>query len=142
MHVLQDHLQRWVLAGTASILPVETSRALGQHLEGLPWEGTHLDWKCLRVRAIDLSRTPAAELPAAFADTLIGQDSHVVFLFEPEEPSIVCEADFAFDNLDAAFWKAPGTRYMFGASIELGGVTPRPAHWASYDGADTLRAAL
>jgi len=137
-----DHLQRLVIMGAATILSAETSQALCKHLESLPWAAGRLDWSRLPVRAVDLSITPAIKLKASLAASLIGQDSHVVFLFGPGEPSLACSAAFAFLHLDTVFWKAPGPRYLFGASVQSSTVTPAAAHWAEYDGAHTLRAAM
>jgi len=65
----------------------------------------------------------------------------VIFLYFADQPCIACETKFAITNFDQAFWKAPGKRYVFGASVRDGLIEPIMSHFAEYDGGDTITAA-
>lgn len=74
--------------------------------------------------------------------TLMGNDPLLVFWYVFDQPCIACDAKFAISNIDHAFWKAPGKRYVFGAHVRDGLIEPVMSHFAEYDGADTLTAAI
>jgi hypothetical protein len=71
----------------------------------------------------------------------LGNDPLLIFWYVADQPCIACDPEFAITNIDQAFWKAPGKRYIFGARISGGHIEPVMPHFAEYDGADVLIAA-
>jgi hypothetical protein len=55
---------------------------------------------------------------------------------------LACRSEFAATHLDEAFWKAPGRRYLFGASMVGDQIKPNFQHIAEYNGADRLTVVL
>ncbi|MFC5742470.1 hypothetical protein [Dyella tabacisoli] len=62
----------------------------------------------------------------------IGADPYIGFLYSPDEPCIVCEFNFAMANMDTAFWRAPGRRYIFGCSFVNDELITYFSHFAEY----------
>ena len=141
MRVASEHIQAWIRTGKGFVLPVEIAGRFGQYLDGLPWCGTGLDWSRITGKKLVLGTLNEEQMAAWLASVPIGRDPYLVFMYAPDEPCLACESAFAFANIDQAFWKAPGKRYMFGRSIHDGIFEPNFAHFAEYDGADTFVAA-
>lgn len=144
MYIASEHIQEWIRTGKALVVPVKISTQFGQYLNGLPWlaNGGGLDWS--RIRGSECALTTMDELQRTswLISTPMGRDQCLAFWYSQNEACIACESVFALSNLDHAFWKAPGKRYLFGGSIIDGKFEPIFCHFAEYDGADTLIAAL
>jgi hypothetical protein len=145
MHIERsERIQDWIHSGLARIVPPHSVAGFYEFLKTLPWSsgGGQLDWTLIEGTKADLSALTPAQLLSWFRTTPLGRDPYLVLWFAPNEACIACEADFAVINLDQAFWKAPGTRYIFGASFHQGTLRPVYEHFAEYDGADSLMASL
>ena len=144
MYIASEHIREWIRTETARVVPVATATQLGGYLNQLPWVvgGSGLDWGQIRGERFSLSTLTESAQLGRFRSTLLGSDPIMVFWYVADQPCIACDANFAMANIDQAFWKAPGLRYVFGASIRGGLVVPLMAHFAEYGGADDLTVAL
>lgn len=142
MNVLAEHIQKWVENGHAVVLAVEFSSRFSDYLSTLPWRsgGAGLDWGKIKGERFSLSAlesSPVTERPA-----LLEHGGYVVFWYSARELCIACDADFAAVNIDSAFWKAPGKRYIFrGEFSSAGEFLPKFERFAEYDGAEEIIAA-
>jgi hypothetical protein len=143
MHISNEHIQEWIRSGRATVMPSDAGAGFGTFLNTLPWSagGSRLDWAMIDGVEANLSVLTGAQLVAWLRSTSLGGDPYLVFWFAPDEACIACKSDFAITNIDQAFWKAPGIRYLFGASFDQGAFCPAFNHFAEYDGADSLVAA-
>jgi hypothetical protein len=140
LHVDGQHIRAWLHNGTAHLAPQSVSAAFEAFLAQIPWTaaGTRPGWDRIGGNAFSLSGSTASELLAWRESVLIGHDPYVAFWYSGREPSLICEAEFAFSNLDTAFWMAPGRRFLFGLTRTDNRWEPRFGHFAEYDGADLL----
>ncbi|WP_345140102.1 hypothetical protein [Flavobacterium ginsengiterrae] len=74
--------------------------------------------------------------------TKIGRNSHIVFWYKSGQPSLMCKKEFALQNIDTAYWKTPGKRFMFGANIINGRVNLSFGDLLIYDGNDIINALI
>lgn len=140
MYVLSKHIEQWLHAGTAEVLPVEVTAPLGAHLARLPWlpGGSGLDWTQLAGTPLDLGALTREKQDDWLRSTVMGGHSHIVFFYADNQPCLACGTEFGLANIDQAFWGAPGKRYIFGAQLEAGRILPAASPFAEYDGAGTL----
>lgn len=143
MYIASEHIEQWLRAGRAKVVPVAVATQLGAYLDQLPWlhGESGLDWSQLRGKQAVLSTLTELQQFDWLRSTLMGNDPFLVFWYVADQPCIACDAEFAISNIDQAFWKAPGKRYVFGARVRDGRIEPVMSHFAEYDGADTLTAA-
>jgi hypothetical protein len=143
MYVAAEHIEQWLRAGKAKLITDAVASQLGAYLNQLPWlpAGGGLDWSQMKGSPITLSAFTEQQQHDWLRTTLMGNDPLLIFWYVPDQPCIACDVDFAISNIDQAFWKAPGKRYLFGARIHNGIIEPVMSHFAEYDGADTLTAA-
>lgn len=144
MYVNNQHIKKWIAAGKAVLVSADTSAKFSSYLDTLPWNplGTGLDWARLRGSTANLSKLSAPQLEAWFSKTAIGKSTHLVFFYSPSEPCLACALPFAIENIDSAFWSAPGRRYIFGANFANGMFEPALQCFVEYNGADILVANL
>lgn len=142
MYIAREHIEQWLRTGEAKVVPATVATQLGAYLNQLPWllGGGGLDWSQMKGSKVDLSMLTESQQLDWLRTTLIGNDPLLVFWYVADQPCIACDAEFAISNVDRAFWKAPGKRYVFGARIRDGVIEPVVSHFAEYDGADTLTA--
>lgn len=141
MYISSEHIQQWIKTGTAFVVSTEIAAELGEYLNQLPWlpGGSGLDWGQIPGIRADLSTLSECEQIDWLKSTPLGGDPLWVFWYVDNEPGIACDRIFAIQNLDQAFWKAPGKRYIVGAVMNGNDVIePVREHFAEYDGADTL----
>ncbi|WP_141639885.1 hypothetical protein [Cupriavidus basilensis] len=140
MYIYESHIQDLLNIGRAIIVPIEIGDQFGRFVEGLPWgaNGSGLNWARIDGLRKELPSSSGVILSEWLSGTNINNDSYVVFWFSFGEPCIACETQFAMYNVDHAFWKAPGRRYLFGLNIRDGEFIPEYSHFAEYDGANEL----
>jgi len=144
MYIASDHIQKWITIGDALIVSVDISAQLDKWLMDLPWlpSRSGLDWGQMCSRQTSLASLTEPKQMKTFLSTSFDCDPYLIFLFAANEPCIACKSEFAIQNIDYAFWKAPGNRYMFGADIRNGEIVPNFSRFAEYDGSDTVTAAV
>ncbi|WP_144409977.1 hypothetical protein [Cupriavidus basilensis] len=140
MYISDGHIQEWLSMGSAIEIPIKIGDRFGRFVEGLPWSanGNGLDWTRIDGLRKELPSSSGEFLCEWLSKTNICKDSHVVFWFSFGEPCIACETKFSISNVDQAFWKAPGRRYIFGLNIIGSEFFPEYSHFAEYDGANDL----
>ena len=143
MQIESGNIRNWVDSGYAKIVPEEVAFQFGNYLNGLPWlpSGTGIDWGHLPHEIVDVSVATEMQRIDWLASTLLRDDPYLVFWYGPNEPCIACLSRFAVVNIETAFWRAPGRRYLFGASMYNNSLNPHFSGFAEYDGGDILRAA-
>jgi hypothetical protein len=140
MYISSEHIEQWKRAGKAIFVSTEIAKKIGEHLDQLPWNpsGTGLDWEKIGGSRAALSELTEQQRINWLESTSLRNDAFLVFWFSPNQPCIACDFEFAISNIEQAYWKAPGKRYVFGASINHGNIEPVFDHFAEYDGADTI----
>jgi|APAra7269096870_1048528.scaffolds.fasta_scaffold08991_1 hypothetical protein len=135
MYIASEHIQQWVRTGEAKVVSDAVASQLGEYLDHLPWlpSGNGLDWGVMKGNQADLSTLTEEQQFDWLRTTPMGGDPFLVFLYVADQPCIVCDMKFAISNIDQAFWKAPGKRYVFGASLRNGVIEPVMPHFAEYD---------
>ncbi|WP_440466742.1 hypothetical protein ACKI1H_25680 [Pseudomonas sp. YH-1] len=107
-----------------------------RYLESLPWResGLALDWEKISgdFLAVD-------SLPKGAKSNYFQNNSVLVFFFSPDECCVFCEIEFGLSNIEEIFWRAPGVRYFFGASLDSGMLKPSFKNFAEYDGLGHVR---
>lgn len=143
MHIASEHIQQWIRTGKAVHISPDAVIGFADFLNTLPWSksGNRLDWMLIGGIEANLAALSDAQLIEWFRSTPLGRHPYLVFWFAPNEDCIACESEFAIVNIDHAFWKAPGTRYLFGASFDNEVLRPTFSNFAEYDGSDSLVAA-
>lgn len=143
MYIASEHIQQWVRTGKAKVVPLGIALQFGEYLNQFPWlpGGSGLDWSHMKGHRVTLSTLTKSQTSDSLRATPLSRDPFLVFWYVADQPCIACDTEFGISNIDQAFWKAPGKRYLFGASIRDGLVEPVMSHFAEYDGADTLIAA-
>ncbi len=114
-------------------------------LESLPWMAGHLDFKQLNIISTSLRslsddngdlESEKVRIWINTAGTV--EDEYMAFWYSQKQPCVVCSTDFALENIDAAYWGAPGWNYMFLCSVNNGVVVPNYKKILCYDSANEL----
>lgn len=136
-------VESWVAKNVAIIVPDRISNQFDLFLNNLPWNiaKTGIDWTKVGAREFVLRNKSDEEIVDFLAVSRLGLHSHLAFWYNRENIAVACPIDFAFRNIDTAFWKAPGRRYMFGVDISGDVFIENFDHFAEYDGADTITVA-
>ncbi|UOF16275.1 hypothetical protein IEQ11_06405 [Lysobacter capsici] len=138
------HLQEWINLGHALIVPIEIADQLKAKLENLPWNtaGSGIDWKDIPHKKIKLSEAQEAREYNFLEGTKLELNQLIIFLFGKNDPCLACGLKFGIENIDYAYWKAPGKRYFFGANFDQDRIFPELDSLNEYDGSDTLRLSI
>jgi len=141
MHIESDHIRGWIESGEAIFVAREISFEFGRYLSEQLWmpSGMGIDWGGNQAREINISAATARQKIDWLKSTCLRNEPYLVFWYGPDEPCIACRSDFAIINIDYAFWRAPGKRYLFGSRMGEGGIQPSFFNFAEYDGAEVLR---
>ena len=124
-----EHIQEYLSAGRATLLPLEVSVQFLAYIESVPRLGplaTTVDWSLVpNHQSINWFAVSDVQFVAWARKVGIGRHSKVAVWLTPQEPSIVFDFDFGLENLDTIIWKSPGVNYVFGVDEEQGkGFTP------------------
>ncbi|MDR5818792.1 hypothetical protein QCE62_34770 [Caballeronia sp. LZ033] len=139
------HLTVWIGCG-ASILPAGDSNAFDDYLSSLEWGsdgGLSEKYKFLENNLSDFESDGLFDSIAAVKwldGSKVGRDSHIVFWYVRGQPGLICDKEFAIKNVDVAYWKAPGKRFMFGATFVEGKFKLSFDDFLIYSGADKISA--
>lgn len=87
----------------------------------------HLTWRGIllhtsRSATRSWPPTPKPDFVARAMRYRVGAHSHLLALFSPEQPGIICPVSDGFSNLDYIFWKASGVRYFCGVDLSSSGL--------------------
>lgn len=117
MYITSEHIQQWIRTGKAKVIPVAIAEQLGEYLDRLPWlpDGNGLDSNQLEGSRVALPTLTDSEQPNWINSSSMSEDPFLVFWYVRSQPCIACDMEFVISNIDQAFWKAPGNRYVFGA---------------------------
>lgn len=131
--------KEWLDSNLAVLVPAAIADELVRCVEALPWSaGTRLDSEVIGGEEANLARLTGAQRVDWIERTSLRDDPYLIFLYRGGEPCIACEMKFGLENIEVAFGGAPGVRYLFGATIDVGTIRPNFRHVAEYDGADWL----
>ncbi|MEU9361749.1 hypothetical protein AB0D35_27115 [Streptomyces sp. NPDC048301] len=134
-YIDSEHLAQWITSGRASVAPSEACSAFHDYLLGLAWLPTRLDWRGIDHAVIDASGVGEPEFVARAMRSLLGKHSHLLALFSPDQPGIICQVADGLANLDYIYWKAPGVRYFCGVDTDSTGVhSYRHRDFGEFDG--------
>jgi hypothetical protein len=119
-YIDSEHLADWVSSGRASAAPADVCAAFHDELIKFPWLPTRLDWRTLRHVTLDVAEVGEENIVDEFTKHGIILRSHLLVLFVPDQPGLVCVMGDGLKNLDYIYWKAPGVRYFCGVDPEVG----------------------
>lgn len=134
------HIKELLVSHKLIVLPGDITQDLARSLNLLPWlvSGTRLDWERFSTSSSEYSfNTRSDDLRTWVKKVKAGKYPCLVALYSPSE-GIYGKIDDVLDNFDIIFWKAPGPRYLFGAKVEDGTVSPDVEAVLEYDGSDCL----
>ncbi|WP_157606489.1 hypothetical protein [Saccharomonospora cyanea] len=117
-----EHLEQWIESGRASVAPVEACSAFHDYLLSMAWLPTRLDWRGIDHMVIDVAGMGEPEFVAQAMRSSLGSRSHLLAVFSPGQPGIICQMKEGLANLDHIYWKAPGVRYFCGIDTDSTGV--------------------
>ena len=111
------HIVEWIEAGRAQPIAKSLSDQIAEHLDGLPWHPSKLDWSRMpsSTRANIAESTPEQLLEWA-RSARIGRHSHAVAYYSPDVGGLILPLEDAITNLDFLFWKSPGIHFVIGAN--------------------------
>lgn len=121
-YIESEHLAQWISSGRASVAPQEACVKFHDYLIGFPWLPTRLDWRNVDHEVVDVSGMSEPDFVARAMRYRVGAHSHLLALFSPEQPGIICPVSDGFSNLDYIFWKASGVRYFCGVDLSSSGL--------------------
>ncbi|GHB26643.1 MULTISPECIES: hypothetical protein [Streptomyces] len=121
-YIESEHLAQWISSGRASVPPQEACVKFHDYLVEFPWLPTRLDWRNIDHEEVDASDVSEDEFVSRALRYRVGSHSHLLALFSPEQPGIICSMSDGLSNLDFIFWKAPGIRYFCGIDLDPSGV--------------------
>ena len=141
-YIDSEHVKSWIEGGQASVAPVHACRAFHDVLLEFPWTPTRIDWRAVEHVTIDLDEVEDEAVAAAARARNVSLHTHLLVLYSPEQPGLICETEDALGNLDYLFWKAPGVRYFCGVDAGGGGWQYHYRDFGEFDGIGkvTLRA--
>ncbi|MFF4805445.1 hypothetical protein ACFY1U_44870 [Streptomyces sp. NPDC001351] len=119
-YIDSEHLQNWIKSGQASVVSAEVCRDFHDVLLTFPWTPTRIDWGAVEHVTMDLDEVDNAAVAATARARKAPLHTHVLVLFTPDQPGLVCRTEDALENLDHLYWKAPGARYFCGADASKG----------------------
>jgi hypothetical protein len=133
-YINSEHLADWVSSGRASVAPVDACAAFHDELITFPWLPARLDWRTLRHVTLDAAEVGEKNIVAAFTKSGILLPSHLLALFAPDQPGLICAMEDGLKNLDHIYWKAPGVRYFCGVDLEAGFPRYDYGNFGEFDG--------
>ena len=134
-----EHLGPLFDSGALVLPPVSISRQLESHLQKLRWFGQSLDMNQLgSAKRIPISTFDFEIAAENLKQTEFGTRKYAIAFFNGDDPPIGGRLDTIMRNIDTIFWKAPGTRFVFGADREAVEWMPALDHFVQYDGGDFL----
>ncbi|MFD1148484.1 hypothetical protein [Saccharothrix hoggarensis] len=144
MHVEAEHLADYLTEGALRIVPTEVCRAFSGYLDSLPWDasGARLDWAAVPHREIRLRGVSEEDVVTLLGDSRAARHGHLLVLYSPTEPGLLCDFSFGARNFDELYWKAPGVRFMCGAGIREGELVPISGDLIQVDGGAVLTALI
>lgn len=138
-YVSSDHIEAWVRSGHASLVGAEVCTGFHDWLLCLPWLPTSVDWSRLDHAIVDCSALSDEEIVDEVSKYPISEHSHLLVMYTPNQPGLICKFSDGIANLDLLYWKAPGVRYFCGIDIGVGARTPCYPHFAEFDGHAKIR---
>ncbi|MCI3276057.1 hypothetical protein [Streptomyces cylindrosporus] len=133
-YVDSEHLASLIESGQALVVPVDVCRAFHDVLLEFPWLPTRIDWNAVEHVAIDLDEIEDSEIAVVARELGAPLHTHLLVLFTPAQPGLLCETEKALGNLDHFFWKAPGARYFCGVDVDDNGRRYRYRDFGEFDG--------
>jgi len=115
MYVDSDHIKQWLGNGLARLVDDKISNEFANYLNTLKWSlsGSHLDISESNLNSINLSKNEDSEFINDMQNSTDFTDKKLYFFYKKNQPSIVCELGFGLNNIDYAYSRAPGYRFMF-----------------------------
>lgn len=128
--------------GKISPLPRAKARELIDHLNGLPWGPTRLDWE--QMPSCLSTTIPGSEPDESFEEfcTWVAAAAEGLILVYDEGTAIVGDSRWMLRHLDELTWGAPGPKYLIGADRPAVDCAPILTVIAEYDGSEVLRASI
>ena len=122
-YIESEHLSRWTAAGRASVASVDRCSAFHDYLSGLAWFPSKLDWRGLEHAVVEASEMLESDAVINARRSRLGAHSHLLAMFSPEQPGLICRVEDGLANLDYIYWKAAGFRYFCGVDKNAEGVS-------------------
>ncbi|SED80954.1 hypothetical protein SAMN05216489_04522 [Streptomyces sp. 3213] len=117
-YIDSEHLESWIEGGQACVAGGDVCQAFHDVLLEFPWTPTRIDWRAVEHVTIDLDEIDDEAVAATARAQKVPLHTHVLVLFSPDQPGLICETENALENLDHLYWKAPGARYFCGADVD------------------------
>ncbi|SDJ97375.1 hypothetical protein [Nonomuraea jiangxiensis] len=138
-YIDDGYIDEWMRAGRAHRVEADFCTAFHGWLRGLPWLPSRVDWTRLSHTVVDCSPLTDREIVVLTREHPIGRHTHLLVMYAPDQPGIVCEFDTGIGNLDLLYWTAPGARYFCGASLVDGVLVPSHEYFGEFDGHTKIR---
>lgn len=134
MNVYPDYIVEWLDEHDARVLDASFSSFLNAYLNTLPWVASHIDWSTIKWTSLKMPMNVDTKFIDKCRETPLGSHRHVLIMYAPEEPSILCRLEDAIIDLDLLYSHAPGPRYFCGADVDGEEVTLSCTSFAEFDG--------
>lgn len=132
------YVRAWIDQHNAQVADQGICAQFESFLAGLPWAGSHIDWRLVPFETIELPIEVDAETLKRCADTKWGRHGRLLIMYNGDEPGIFCDVATGIKDLDLLFSAAPGTRFICGARTAGRGVEPVFDDFAEFNGFSVL----
>jgi hypothetical protein len=133
-----EHLRARFERQTLILLPKSEAQPIEAALNSLPWAGSTLDWDSGFSGGVTVSSDELVRTTAVMPGTEFEKHGYAMAFFSFNEPVVAGEMLEILQNLDAIFWKAPGTRFVFAATVADGVWSPVLTDFLQYQGTDSV----
>ena len=115
MYVDSDHIKQWIENDLVCLVNNEVSNEFAKYLNTLKWSssGSHLDVNESDFNSINLSKSEETKFIDDINKSTNYKNKKLYFFYKKNEPCLVCELNFGIKNIDYAYSRAPGYRFMF-----------------------------
>lgn len=138
MKIDAAHVRRWISTHETARLDASVSAAFDQYLCGYPWLPSRLDWSQIPFVEFTMEDSWEDRIVEFAAQTPVGRHSHLMIMFDYDEPSLLTLKDDGLRDLDLLYSGSPGARYFCGADIIEGRCVPCHEDFAEFDGWATV----
>lgn len=126
------HVQQWLADHWHRILPQEVAAEVHERLLSLPWLPSRVDWREVPHQTVEIGSDWDGAVDQVL-QTAFGRHTHILALYTPDEPALLCRLEDGIRDSDLLYSSAPGIRYMCAASIADEVPRPDPLEFIEVD---------
>ncbi|WP_430792089.1 hypothetical protein [Actinoplanes sp. G11-F43] len=134
INIERPHVAEWLNRHPHQVLELGFSSEFEAYLNTLPWAGSHIDWRLLDHKSLELPEDIDADFIESCRRTPWGRHDYLMIMYSGMEPALLCGTVDAISDIDLLYSGAPGTRFSCGADVNDGRVILNCLEFVEYDG--------